>query len=247
MDRFLCIVFSAVLTLTTLGCNPTSQEQSQRAASGSVDGSAAGDPAEGSSTTRVEHGILFFGNSITAGHGVDSDEAFPGYIEDKIDSLGWRFEVVAAGFSGETSAGGLRRIDWVMHDGIDVMLLELGGNDGLRGVPVESTKQNLGAIIDSARAINPDVRIILAGMQVPPNLGSRYTQAFRNIYPELASEKSVELIPFVLEGVGGVSELNQPDGIHPTAEGHRIIAETVWEYMKPVLQELRREEEAVES
>lgn len=224
-----------MLTLGLLGCTSGPEAESRSAVSeAAVDtGQVAASPD--ASVSDVEHGVLFFGNSITAGYGVEPEEAFPAYIEDKIDSLGWTFEVVSAGFSGETSAGGLRRIDWVMNEGIDVMVLELGGNDGLRGVPVKTTKQNLAGIIDSARAINPDVRILLAGMQVPPNLGQQYTRAFRNIYPDLAAEKNVELIPFLLEGVGGVPELNQSDGIHPTAEGHRIIARTVWDYLKPVL------------
>jgi acyl-CoA thioesterase-1 len=195
------------------------------------------------SSRAVEHGILFFGDSITAGLGVSAEQAFPALIQEKIDSLGWSFEVVSAGVSGETSAGGLRRISWVMHEDIEVMVLELGGNDGLRGVPVQSTRENLSAIIDSARAINENLRILLAGMQVPPNLGSEYTRAFKNIYPAVASEKDVERIPFVLEGVGGNPALNQSDGIHPNVEGHRVIAATVWEYLKPVLQELRERNE----
>lgn len=191
------------------------------------------------SEEKVNNGILFFGDSITAGYGIDSEKAFPALVQEKIDSLGWGFEVVPSGVSGETSAGGRERIDWVMHEGIDVLVLELGGNDGLRGVEPAETKRNLAKIIERARQIQPDLRVLLAGMQVPPNMGSAYTEKFKAVYPSLADEKGVVLIPFVLKGVGGVASLNQPDGIHPTAKGHKVIAETVWDYLQPVLAEVR--------
>lgn len=179
--------------------------------------------------------ILFFGDSITAGLGVDKQQAFPALIQDRIDSLGLNYEVVNGGLSGETSAGGLRRISWVMQRPVDIMVLELGGNDGLRGIDLSSTKQNLQGIIDAALAENPDMKIIIAGMQVPPNLGQEYTQEFSDLYPELAEENDLPLIPFLLQEVGGNPELNQPDGIHPTAKGHKIIAETIWETLKPII------------
>lgn len=183
--------------------------------------------------------ILFFGDSITAGHGIDQDKAFPALIRQKVDSLGWDFKVINAGLSGETSAGGLRRIDWMLRQPVDVFVLELGGNDGLRGIDPGSTKKNLEAIIDKVREKNPEVRILLAGMQVPPNLGPDYTRQFKKIYPELAREKKVELIPFLLKGVGGNKELNQSDGIHPTAQGHKLLAQNVWEELKPILEKER--------
>lgn len=183
--------------------------------------------------------VLFFGDSITAGYGVGEDHAFPAVIEDKIDSLGWSVDVINAGLSGETSAGGLRRIDWLMRRPVDVLVLELGANDGLRGIDPASTKKNLQQIISKVKAKNPEVKIILAGMQVPPNLGQDYTQQFKDIYPELAKENDAKLIPFVLDGVAGKPQLNQADGIHPTAEGHRIVADNVWEVLKPVLQQLQ--------
>jgi acyl-CoA thioesterase-1 len=185
--------------------------------------------------------ILVLGNSITAGYGIDPSLAFPALIQQKIDSLGWEYEVVNAGVSGETSAGGLRRIDWLLRRPIDVLIIELGGNDGLRGIPPEVTKRNLKAIIDRAREHYPEIRIILAGMQIPPNLGEDYTTRFREIYPEIAEEENVELIPFVLEGVGGVPELNLPDGIHPTPKGHRIVAENVWRILRPVLESMEEQ------
>lgn len=179
--------------------------------------------------------ILIFGDSITAGYGIDSQQAFPALIQERIDSLGMAYDVINGGLSGETSAGGLRRIDWVLQRPVDIMILELGGNDGLRGIDLTSTKQNLQQIVDKAWEKNSDMIIILAGMQVPPNLGTDYTKEFANIYPDLARENNLPLIPFILEKVGGRPELNLPDGIHPTAEGHKLVAETVWETLYPII------------
>lgn len=181
--------------------------------------------------------ILFLGNSLSAGYGLRPDQSFPALIQQRIDSLGLPYRVVNAGLSGDTSAGGVRRIDWLLQQRVDILVLELGGNDGLRGIPPEVTKENLAEIIDKTRAVNPDVEILLAGMQMPPNLGRDYTERFRAIFPDLAEEKDVILIPFLLEGVGGVRQLNQPDGIHPTAAGQRILAENVWDVLYPVLQQ----------
>ena len=179
------------------------------------------------------------GNSLTAGFGLDPSEAFPALIGEKIKSAGMNFKVIAAGLSGETTTSGLRRIDWLFKQKVDVLVLELGGNDGLRGITLKLTKQNLQDMIDKARTYNPKIRIILAGMEVPPNMGDTYTAEFRKMYPELSKKNNVALIPFLLEGVGDRPELNQRDGIHPTAEGHVIVAETVWKYLKPVLQSMR--------
>ena len=190
-------------------------------------------------SARSEPTILVLGNSIAAGYGLTKAEAFPALLQNKIDSLGWQMNVVNAGLSGETTAGGLRRLDWLLRRPVDVLVIELGGNDGLRGTPLDATRRNLAAIIDTARAQYPDVRILLAGMQIPPNLGAQYTQQFRALYPALAEEKNVKLVPFLLEGVGGRPALNQSDGIHPTAEGQRLVAENVWTALKPMLQTLR--------
>ncbi|MEM8892961.1 MAG: arylesterase [Bacteroidota bacterium] len=179
--------------------------------------------------------ILFFGNSLTAGYGLDISEAFPALIQEKIDSLGLSYTVINAGLSGETTASGSSRVEWVLRDSVDVFILELGGNDGLRGISTEETRKNLIEIIDKVRGTNENVTIVLAGMQIPPNMGEEYTSRFRVIYPELAEEKKTTLIPFLLKDVGGIAELNLPDGIHPTAEGHQIVAETVWEVLKPLL------------
>lgn len=183
--------------------------------------------------------VLIFGDSITAGLGVAQDQAFPALLQQKVDSLGWNFRIINGGLSGETSAGGLRRIDWMLRQDIDVFILELGGNDGLRGIDLSATKQNLQDIIDKVREKQPDARIILAGMQVPPNLGPDYTRRFRQMYPELAEENDITLIPFLLEGVGGVDKMMQGDGIHPNAKGHEKVAGIVWDTLKPILQQKR--------
>lgn len=180
--------------------------------------------------------ILFYGNSLTAGYGLDPSQAFPALIQQKIDSLGLPYTAVNAGVSGETSAGGNSRIDWILKQPVDVFVLELGANDGLRGLPVEQTKKNLQSIIDKVKAKYPDVKLVLAGMQIPPNMGQQYAADFQAIYPELAQKNGATLIPFLLEGVGGEVELNQQDGIHPTAEGQHLVARNVWQYLGPLLQ-----------
>ncbi len=183
--------------------------------------------------------VIFYGNSLTTGFGIGLDKAYPRLIQEKIDQLDWPFRVINGGVGGETSAGGLSRIDWVLQNRMDVFVLELGGNDGLRGVDPRVTRRNLRAIIRRVRERYPVTKIILAGMQAPPNLGPVFTTAFKEIYPELAESENTLLIPFLLEGVGGIADLNLPDGIHPTAEGHAIMAETVWQILQPVLADLR--------
>ncbi|TVQ04361.1 MAG: arylesterase [Balneolaceae bacterium] len=179
--------------------------------------------------------ILFFGDSITAGYGLEEEQAFPAFIQKKLDENGHRYRAVNAGLSGETSAGGLRRIDWVLQQQVDIFVLELGGNDGLRGIDPRNTKENLQGIIDKVKAKYPDATIILTGMEAPPNMGGDYTQTFRTLFTELAQANDVIFMPFILEGVAGDPELNLPDGIHPTEEGHRIIAKNLWAYLKDIL------------
>lgn len=179
--------------------------------------------------------ILFFGNSLTAGYGVGVEEAFPAQIQQIIDSLAMDYKVVNAGLSGETTSGGLSRLDWVLNQKVDVFVLELGANDGLRGIELKQTKQNLQAIIDLVLTKNTDCKIILAGMQIPPNMGQSYTAEFKNIWTDLSQKNDLKLIPFLLDGVGGVPMLNQSDGIHPTKEGHQILAKNVWEVLKDVI------------
>lgn len=176
--------------------------------------------------------ILFFGNSLTAGYGLEPAQAFPQLIQQKLDSLQLPYKTVNAGVSGETSSGGNSRIDWILKNPVDVFVLELGANDGLRGIPVAETKKNLQSIIDKVKAKYPQAKIILAGMQVPPNMGAQYATDFRNMYPELAQKNNTALIPFLLEGVGGEAKLNLEDGIHPTAEGHQILTENIWKVLQ---------------
>ncbi len=181
--------------------------------------------------------ILFFGTSLTAGLGVDLEEAYPALIQEKIDSLQLHYEVINAGLSGETTSSGKSRLDWVLKQQVDVFVLELGANDGLRGVPLKETRSNLQSIIDMVKSKNEDTVIIIAGMEIPPNMGPEYTTEFRNLFPELAAKNELILLPFLLENVGGIPELNQQDGIHPTAEGQKIMAQNVWQVLEPVLEE----------
>lgn len=187
-------------------------------------------------TTTSTKTILCFGDSITAGYGLnDNNDAYPALLQQKIDSLGLNYTVVNSGLSGETSAGGKSRINWILNQDISIFLLELGANDGLRGVPLTETRSNLQAIIDSVKKKSPDTIIILAGMELPPNMGQDYTSQFREIYAELAKENNLAFIPFILKDVGGIKALNQSDGIHPNVEGHKILANTVWEILRPLL------------
>ena len=179
--------------------------------------------------------ILVLGDSIAAGYGLDPEEAFPALLQEKIDQHGLKYKVVNAGVSGDTTAGGLRRIGWLLRNPVDVLLLELGGNDGLRGIDPTETEKNLQGIIEKVREKNPNVRIVIAGMQMPENMGKEYTARYREVFPRVAKQNNATLIPFLLEGVGGKADLNQPDRIHPTAEGHRIIAATIWKILQPVL------------
>ncbi len=179
--------------------------------------------------------ILFFGDSITAGYGLDPDQAFPALIQDRADSLGIALETVNAGVSGETTAGGLRRVDWVLQRPFDIFVLGLGGNDGLRGLDPDHTRENLQKIMDKVRENRPGVKIVLAGMEAPPNMGDEYTRRFRQVFQALADANDVVFMPFLLEDVAGIPEHNMPDGIHPTAGGHRIIAGNVWKVLEPII------------
>ena len=180
--------------------------------------------------------ILFFGNSITAGYGVEPEQAFPALIGQKLDSAKLNYEAINAGLSGETTAGGRSRVGWVLRQPVAVFVLELGGNDGLRGLPLTATRQNLQGIIDTVRRRSPRAQIVLAGMQIPPNLGQSYAADFKKLYQEISDRNHLVLIPFLLAGVGGDAKLNQRDGIHPTPAGHRIVARTVWGTLQPLLE-----------
>ncbi len=192
--------------------------------------------AEEADSTRT---VLFYGDSLTAGYGIDREQAFPALIQARIDSLGWDFEVFNAGLSGETSAGGLRRIDWILRQKVDVFALELGANDGLRGIDLKDTRSNLQGIVDRVKAKYPDVVLVVVGMQMPPNLGPEYTAEFKGLYSSLAEQNGAALIPFLLAGVGDRPELNLPDGNHPTVAGHKVVAENVWAVLGPLLEQMR--------
>lgn len=221
MRTLLSFCYLFILTLL-ISCGEKSPKNSE------VNQLKSGQKVLENTATEEQKVILFFGNSLTAGMGLDPNEAFPALIQEKLDRLGFDYKVINAGLSGETSASGKNRVSWVLKQKVDVFILELGANDGLRGIPLNETKKNLQDIIDIVKLKNPDTAIILAGMQIPPNMGQEYTTEFKRLFPLLATENNVALIPFLLENVAGIPELNQPDGIHPTAEGQQIIAKTIW-------------------
>lgn len=182
-----------------------------------------------------ERTVLVLGDSLSVGYGLNPDQAYPAILQKKINEAGLDFNIVNAGVSGETSAGGLRRIDWLLKNKIDVLILELGANDGLRGIPLESTQANLRRIIDKTLQHSPSAKVVIAGMMVPPNLGPIYAEKFQNLFSELAADCDAPLIPFLLRDVAGKRDLNLDDGIHPNPSGHEVVAETVWEVLEPVL------------
>ncbi|HTM98740.1 MAG TPA: arylesterase [Pedobacter sp.] len=214
-----------ILSVLFMACGSEQKSEQETADSSGV---AAND------TAPIKN-ILFFGTSLTAGMGLDPSEAYPALIQNRIDSLKLPYNVINGGLSGETSAAGKARIDWLLKQPIAVFVLELGANDGLRGIQVTETTKNLQFIIDKVRAKYPDVKMVLAGMQVPPNMGDPYASDFKNMFPALAQKNNMVLVPFLLDKVGGVPKLNQPDGIHPTAEGAKILANNVWVKLEGVL------------
>lgn len=187
------------------------------------------------STTTAETRIVFLGDSLTAGYGLAQEESYPARLQSRLIADGFEATVLNAGVSGDTSAGGLRRVDWVLASPTDVLLIALGGNDGLRGLSTEALAQNLTGMIEAARARHPDITILLAGMQMPGSMGTAYQESFAAVYPTVARETNAILIPFLLEGVAGDPQLNLPDGIHPNAKGQAVIAETVWPYLREAL------------
>lgn len=220
------LIFCYFLSFLLLGCAGKTKEKEQDV-----------DTKDNQETVAEPTGkkILFFGDSLTAGYGLDLAEAFPAIIQEKIDSLGLDYQVVNAGLSGETTASGRNRMEWVLDDAISVVIIELGANDGLRGIPLDETRRNLQAMVDTVQEKLPKASIVLAGMQIPPNMGPEYTSEFRNIFPQLAEKEDIALIPFLLEGVAGIPELNQGDGIHPTEKGQELVAENVWEVLAGLL------------
>ena len=230
MEKVVHKLLPFLFVLGVAACNNTTGNREKQEVAHPIENNAP-------QTKSEEKTILFFGNSLTAGYGLEPDKAFPGLLQQRIDSLGLKYKVINAGLSGETTASGNTRIDWVLNQKVDIFVLELGGNDGLRGISTEETRKNLQQMIDKIRSKYPDCQIILAGMQIPPNMGPEYTASFRTIFPEIAEKNQVALIPFLLESVGGEPHLNQPDGIHPNEKGHKIVAENVWKVLKQFLTE----------
>ncbi|QCR21933.1 arylesterase [Pontibacter sp. SGAir0037] len=223
--------------VTALLCSSCSQVEREDRVQAEQEGRAQTNAPNQQSEKQRQKNIIFFGNSLTAGYGLEPDQAFPALIQERIDSLDLPYRVVNAGVSGETSAGGKSRVDWLLRQPVDVFVLELGANDGLRGIAPSDTYANLQSIIQQVRAKYPEAEIILAGMQLPPSMGQQYTQEFREVYIRLAEDENVRLIPFLLEGVGGIPKLNQKDGIHPTEEGQKILAQNTWAVLEPILRE----------
>jgi len=225
-----------LLTVSVSACSRGSAgSETADAEDAAVSTTVSNEPSDRPATSdRVR--VLFFGDSITAGYGLGQEtQAFPYVFERIANENGIPVDVTAAGNSGETTAGGLRRIDWVMRTPYDIVVIELGGNDGLRGVPASAARSNLTEIVRKVREHAPSATVVVAGMRLPPSMGSRYVSEFENIYQEVASDTGSELLPFILEGVGGIRELNQGDGIHPTAKGHEIIGDKVWTFLEPLL------------
>ena len=226
---------AGLLALSACNASPTTDKTADKATA-SAAAPAAPVPGATAAAAAARKRLLFFGNSLTAGYGVEPEQAFPALVGHLIDSLKLGYEVINAGLSGETTAGGRSRVGWILRRPVAVFVLELGGNDGLRGLPLTATRQNLQGIIDTVRRRSPDAQIVLAGMQIPPNLGQAYARDFKALYQEIATKNHLVLIPFLLAGVGGDRTLNQPDGIHPTPAGHRIVARTVWAVLQPLIQ-----------
>ncbi|NLR93071.1 arylesterase [Flammeovirga agarivorans] len=228
-STFSILLFQLIFVL--MGCSTSNEEkQDQNQASNTSVPTVSADETSSKKT------IIFFGNSLTAGYGLEKEQAFPQLIQQKIDKLALPYTIVNAGLSGETTAGGLGRVDWIIgQQKPDIFVLSLGGNDALRGIDPNNTKDNLEKIIDKVKKVNPQCKILLAGILPPPNMGDDYFKAFEKLYPQISKEKNTYLLPFLLEGVAGEPSLNQADGIHPNVEGAKIVANTVFKSLQPLL------------
>ena len=241
--RLYLLLFAGVLWAAGCGQNRSNSESARAAADTSTTTSRTAPSADTTAGDGLR--VLVLGNSIAAGLGVSSQAAFPARLQQRVDSLGWNVTVQNAGVSGETTAGGLRRIEWLLNEEVDVLLLELGGNDGLRGVPPSDTEANLTGIIDTTLAVYPEARVLLTAMRIPKNLGADYTERFRQVYPTVARQYDrVALVQFNRRLQAGADSLMQDDGIHPTAAGHRLVARDVWAKLRPLLEEMRAREPA---
>lgn len=231
MNRVISLSLSILITLI-ISCDSNTKTKPQQPSS-SIKTPETNIKTEKNTKSKT---ILFFGNSLTAGYGIDPSDAFVGIIEKRIDSLNLDYNVVNAGVSGDKTAGGLSRVEWILdQQKVDIFILELGANDGLQGVDPAITEKNLQGIINKVKAKYPVAKIVLAGMEALPNMGDEYTGKFRAIYPRLAKANKLTLIPFILDKVGGIPELNLKDGIHPTEEGHQIVADNIWIVLKALL------------
>jgi acyl-CoA thioesterase-1 len=222
MNRRLAIAFAFAVVITACGRSEAVKEER-------VDARL---PPAAPAAVSARARIVCLGDSLTAGLGLPLEQSYPSLLQQRVDAKGLKYEVVNAGVSGDTSAGGLSRLDWALEGDVRILVVALGGNDGLRGLPPDALKRNLAEIIERAQARH--IRVILAGMEAPPNYGPQYLVSFHKVYPALASEYHVPLVPFLLQNVAGVDRLNQPDGIHPTAEGARIVADNVWAVLEPI-------------
>ena len=241
--RLYLLLFAGVLWAAGCGQNRSNSESARAAADTGTTTSRTAPSADTTAGDGLR--VLVLGNSIAAGLGVSSQAAFPARLQQRVDSLGWNVTVQNAGVSGETTAGGLRRIEWLLNEEVDVLLLELGGNDGLRGVPPSDTEANLTGIIDTTLAVYPEARVLLTAMRIPKNLGADYTERFRQVYPAVARQYDrVALVQFNRRLQAGADSLMQDDGIHPTAAGHRLVARDVWAKLRPLLEEMRAREPA---
>jgi acyl-CoA thioesterase I len=232
-NRFTTLVGALLLAAFSFACQKSGAPDQHSSSSAGLPASSSFAPAKTSAKSEELPAIVAFGDSLTAGYGLTEDQCFTTLLQRKIDEKGYRFRVVNAGVSGDTSAGGVSRIDWALEGPVKFLILELGGNDGLRGLPVVNMEKNLAEIIE--RAQDRGVTVILAGMEAPPNLGEEYTSQFRQAYQDLAKKYNLTLIPFLLEGVAGRREMNQHDGIHPNAEGEKVMTDNVWQVIEPLL------------
>jgi acyl-CoA thioesterase-1 len=231
------IATAVCLSLALFGCRGNAQgdrESKQERASAPAVPPAASAPAPAGTRAAARPRIVALGDSLTAGLGLPSTQAYPALLQQKLDANGYAYEVINAGVSGDTSAGGLRRLDWSLEGDVRVLIVALGANDGLRGLPAKELKSNLERII--TRAKDRGIGVILAGMEAPPNYGREYTAAFRGVYTDLAREHDLPFLPFLLDKVAGVTSLNQADGIHPNAQGAAIVADALWRILQPMLE-----------
>ena len=236
-----------VASLTWTACGGTPAEVVERTVEAPISRSARADdgggPAERPPESAARPRVVILGDSLTAGLGLASEDAYPARLQARVDARGWPIEIAAMGVSGDTTAGGLRRLDWALDGDVRLLLVALGGNDALRGLPVGQMEDNLAGIIDGA--LDRGIRVVLAGMEAPPNFGSAYTSNFRDVFRRLAESRDVTFVPFLLEGVAGVPDLNQADGIHPNEAGAARVAEHLWPGLEPLLRGIAAEQEVV--